>query len=111
LGQSNDNKEALMTRQPLAVRMRYKDELCVAFKCDAVSGSAAITFAFQDALFVKTQSGNETFSTSDHPYKGDAKVDAYGSTSKCMLNTDKEDRFSVQQRQKKYEYTIDIRFL
>jgi hypothetical protein len=91
--------------------MRYKDELCVAFKCDAVSGSAAITFAFQEALFVKTKSGNETFSTSDHSYKGDAKVDADGNTSKCILNTDKEDRFSVQQRQKKYEYTIYIRFL
>jgi hypothetical protein len=91
--------------------MRYKYELCVAFKCDAVSGSAAITFAFQEALFVKTKSGNKTFSTSDHPYKGDAKVDANGCTSKCIPNTDKEDRFSVQQRQKKYEHTIYIKFL
>jgi hypothetical protein len=100
-----------MIRPPFAVQMRYKDELCVAFKCDAISGSAAITFAFQKALFVKTKSGNETFCTSDHPYKGDGKFDANGSTSKCILNTDKEDRFSVQQRQKKYEYTIYIRFL
>jgi hypothetical protein len=100
-----------MTRPPFEIRMRYKDELCVAFKCDAVSGSAAITFAFQEALFVKTKSGTETFSTSDHPYKGDVKVDANVSTSKCILNTDKEDIFSVQQRQKKYEYTIYIIFL
>jgi hypothetical protein len=92
--------------------MRYKDELCVAFKCNAVRGSAAITFAFQEALFVKTKSGNETFSTSDHPYKGDAKDDANGSTSKCIPNTDKEDRFSVQQRQRIYDlYQIFMTFL
>jgi hypothetical protein len=78
--------------------MRHKDELCIAFKCDAVTGSAAITFAFQKALFAKTKSGNETFSTSDHLYKGDAKYDAIGNPSKCLLNQDKKGGFSVQQR-------------
>jgi hypothetical protein len=78
--------------------MRCEDELCIAFKCDAVTGCPAITTAFQKALFAKTKSGNETFSTSDPPYKGDAKYDAIGNPSKCLLNQDKKGGFSVQQR-------------
>jgi hypothetical protein len=81
--------------------MRHIWDVRIAFKRDAVVRGGALTSASQKPLSVKTKSGNETFSTSDHPYKGDAKVDANGSTSKCILNTDKEDTFSVQQRHKK----------
>jgi hypothetical protein len=78
--------------------MWCKEELCIAFECDTVTGGPAIMFAFQKALFAKTKSGNETFSTSDPPYKGDAKYNAISNPSKCLLNQDKKGGFSIQQR-------------
>jgi hypothetical protein len=78
--------------------MQCKDELCIAFKCDAITGGPAITFAFQKALFAKTKSEMRRFPPPTLLIKGDAKYDAIGNPSKCLLNQDKKGGFSVQQR-------------